>query len=60
MGNALRQQGALPLDGRRFEAMLFNAEGPLPARVRMAYRPDINHYQGTASLCLIVEHWQDA
>jgi single-stranded-DNA-specific exonuclease len=50
----------LERDGRRFEAMLFNAEGPLPARVRMAYRPDINHYQGTASLCLIVEHWQDA
>jgi single-stranded-DNA-specific exonuclease len=52
---ALLQRG-----GKHFDAMLFNETGPLPSRVRVAYRPDVNRYQGTASLCLVVEHWQNA
>jgi single-stranded-DNA-specific exonuclease len=47
-------------DGKRFNAMLFNAEDRLPAQLRAVYRPEVNHFQGLESLCLVVEHWQAA
>jgi single-stranded-DNA-specific exonuclease len=46
--------------GRRREAMLFNDSGPLPERIRAAYRLEVNHYQGLASLQLVLEGWQRA
>ncbi|HEY7944735.1 MAG TPA: single-stranded-DNA-specific exonuclease RecJ [Casimicrobiaceae bacterium] len=51
---------SLALDARRFEAMLFQQTGPLPARIRAAYHPEINHYQGVESLQLVIEHWLPA
>jgi single-stranded-DNA-specific exonuclease len=47
----------LALAGRRFEAMLFQHTDCLPPRIRAAYRPEINHYQGLDSLQLVIEHW---
>jgi single-stranded-DNA-specific exonuclease len=44
--------------GRRCEAILFNEFGPLPDRIRAAYRLEVNHYQGLSSLQLVLEYWQ--
>jgi single-stranded-DNA-specific exonuclease len=44
--------------GRPCAAMLFNERGPLPERIRAAYRVDLHHYQGLSSLQLVVERWQ--
>jgi single-stranded-DNA-specific exonuclease len=46
----------LAKDGRRLEAMRFNALGPLPAQVRAAYRLAVNDYNGMKSLQLTLEH----
>ena len=46
--------------GKQFDAILFDAPDTVPGRIRAAYRPDINHYQGLMSLQLTVEHWQNA
>jgi len=51
---------ALARDGRRYEAILFRHTEPLPARVRAVYRPEVNEWQGSASLQLVVEHWLPA
>jgi single-stranded-DNA-specific exonuclease len=47
----------LGLDGQRFEAILFRHAGGLPQRIRAVYRPEVNRYQGTAALQLVVSHW---
>ncbi|MEP6996406.1 MAG: single-stranded-DNA-specific exonuclease RecJ [Betaproteobacteria bacterium] len=51
---------ALTLGERRFEAMVFQQTAPLPPRIRAAYRPEVNHYQGLDSLQLVIEHWLPA
>ena len=51
---------ALSIDERRFDAIVFQQTEPLPPRIRAAYRPEVNHYQGVDSLQLVVEHWQPA
>ena len=38
--------------GERFDAILFHHAEPLPARIRAAFRPEVNEWQGTASLQL--------
>jgi single-stranded-DNA-specific exonuclease len=43
-------------DGRRLEAMRFNSLGPLPPRVRAAYRIGVNEFNGLQSVQLSVEH----
>lgn len=43
--------------GERFEAILFQHADELPPRIRAAFRPDINEWQGNASLELTIEHW---
>ncbi len=45
--------------GERFAAILFNHAESLPASIRAAYRPDVNEWNGTASLQLVIEHWQN-
>ena len=37
--------------GERFEAILFRHADPLPPRIRAAYRPEVNHWQGTGRRC---------
>ena len=49
---------ALRCAGRPCAAMLFNDPGPMPERIRAAYRLDVNHYQGLSSLQLVLERWQ--
>ncbi len=47
---------ALCAGGRRFGAIRFGHPEPLPDEVRAVYRLDVNEYQGTEMLQLVVEH----
>jgi len=51
---------ALARGGERFEAILFRHCDPLPPAVRIAYRPDVNEWNGLSALQLVVLHWQPA
>lgn len=51
---------ALTRQGVRFDAILFNDLGPLPVRVRVAYRPEVNAYQNTEALQLQIIDWAPA
>ena len=44
------------MDGRRLDAMRFNALDPLPARFRAAYRLGVNDWQGVPSVQVSLEH----
>jgi len=46
----------LELEGSRFNAMWFRRTEPLPTRVRLAYRPVADEYQGQRRVTLFVEH----
>ncbi len=46
------------LEGRRFSAMRFGSPDPLPDSIHAVYRLDVNEYQGSAALQLVVEHAQ--
>ncbi len=50
----------LEKDGREVEAMLFSHATPLPPRIRAVYRLATNEWNGTQTLQLTIEHWQDA
>ena len=51
--------GELQADRRQAEiALLFGYADPLPAGIRAAYRPDINEWNGSESLQLVITHWQ--
>ncbi len=41
---------------RRFSAIRFGSAEPLPATVRAVYRLDLNEWQGSTTLQLVVEH----
>ena len=45
--------------GERFEAILFNQVEALPPRIRAAYRPDVNEWNGSFALQLVIEHWTE-
>jgi single-stranded-DNA-specific exonuclease len=47
---------ALELDGQRFDAIWFRRTQPLPTRVRLAYRPVADEYQGLRRVSLHIEH----
>jgi single-stranded-DNA-specific exonuclease len=47
----------LGLGGRRFSAMRFGEAGPFPAEIDAVYRLDVNEFNGSETLQLIVEHW---
>jgi single-stranded-DNA-specific exonuclease len=44
----------------RLAAILFNRTELLPAKIRAAYRPDANEWNGSVSLQLVIEHWHEA
>ena len=46
--------------GERFDAILFHQTDALPPSIRAAFRPDINEWNGVASLQLVIEHWHGA
>jgi len=47
----------LGLGGRRFTAMRFGEAGPFPGEIDAVYRLDVNEFNGTETLQLVVEHW---
>ncbi len=46
----------LELDGRRFGAIFFRHTELLPKRVRLAWRPMLDEYQGARRVQLLIEH----
>jgi single-stranded-DNA-specific exonuclease len=46
--------------GERHAAILFNHVNPLPTSLRVAYRPDVEDWNGTSALQLVIEHWEAA
>ncbi|MDR0233939.1 MAG: single-stranded-DNA-specific exonuclease RecJ, partial [Zoogloeaceae bacterium] len=50
----------LARQGRKFEAIWFNHADSLPSPARLAYRLDVNRYQGIESVQLVIEHGSDA
>ncbi|MGE5028255.1 MAG: single-stranded-DNA-specific exonuclease RecJ [Betaproteobacteria bacterium] len=46
--------------GQVFDGILFFRSEPLPARINAVYRLDVNEYNGSRSLQLMVEHWEEA
>jgi single-stranded-DNA-specific exonuclease len=45
----------LDLGGRRFDAIWFHRAEPVPSRVRLAYRPHTDEFQGLRRVCLHIE-----
>jgi single-stranded-DNA-specific exonuclease len=45
----------LSADGRRHEAIRFGSADPVPGAIRALYRLDVNEYQGTRTVQLVVE-----
>jgi single-stranded-DNA-specific exonuclease len=50
----------LSTKGKIIEAMLFGHNEPLPDRLHAVYSLNINEYNGTRSLQLIIRHWRNA
>jgi single-stranded-DNA-specific exonuclease len=50
----------LRLGRRLVDAMRFGDPAPLPGRIEAVYRVQVNEYNGTRSLQLVIEHWQAA
>lgn len=49
-------RATLSLAGRRFAAIRFGSADPLPATLRAVYKLDVNEFQGTSSLQLVIDH----
>lgn len=47
---------SLGLEGQRFAAIRFGSADPLPDSVHAVYRLDVNEFQGSSTLQLIIEH----
>jgi single-stranded-DNA-specific exonuclease len=47
-------------NGKRFEAIQFNFAESAPGRIHAAYRLDINEFNGTASVQLLLEYFEAA
>ncbi len=47
---------SLSLAGRRLEAIRFGSPDPLPVAIDAVYRLDVNEYQGSSTLQLVIEH----
>jgi single-stranded-DNA-specific exonuclease len=50
----------LAREGRRFDAILFRHETPLPARIRAAYALAVDEWNGAQALALRLEHVEEA
>jgi single-stranded-DNA-specific exonuclease len=46
--------------GERFAAIVFNQPPTLPGSIRAAYRPELNDWNGTEGIQLVIEHWEPA
>jgi single-stranded-DNA-specific exonuclease len=50
----------LSKNGVRFDAIQFNFADAAPARIRAAYKLEVNEYNGVASVQLLLEHFEGA
>ncbi len=46
-------------DGR-FAAIAFRTSAPMPPRIHALFRPEVNHWNGTRSLELVIDFWLPA
>ena len=51
---------SLRCDARPYEAIRFFEERSLPPVIRAVYRPEVNEFNGTSRLQLVIEHWEPA
>ena len=49
----------LGAQGKSYDAILFFHNDPLPTAIRAVYRLDINEYNDTQSLQLVIEYWEN-
>jgi len=49
-------RATLSLGPRRFAAIRFGSADPLPATIQVVYKLDVNEFQGTSSLQLVIDH----
>ncbi|HZZ95308.1 MAG TPA: single-stranded-DNA-specific exonuclease RecJ [Usitatibacter sp.] len=49
-------RATLSFAGRRFAAIRFGCADPLPSTLRAVYKLDVNEYQGSSSLQLVIDH----
>ena len=47
-------------DGKKFDAIQFNATTPVPPRARIAFRAAVDEFNGTTKVGLYVEAWEAA
>ena len=59
-GRHLKLRLRAPDSARVFNAILFGHENPLPPRIRAIYRVQVNEFNATRSVQLLVQHWQPA
>ena len=59
-GRHLKLRLRMPNSPRVFDAILFGQEEPLPPRIRAVYRVQVNEFNATRSVQLLVQHWQPA
>ncbi len=56
-GKHLKLKLRAPGSTRSFDGILFGHNDPLPPRIRAVYRVQVNEYNATRSLQLLVQHW---
>jgi len=59
-GRHLKLRLRTPDSARLFNGILFGRNDPLPLRIRAVYRVQVNEFNATRSVQLLVEHWQPA
>ena len=59
-GKHLKLRLRAPDSARLFDGILFGRSDPLPLRIRAVYRVQVNEFNATRSVQLLVEHWQPA
>jgi single-stranded-DNA-specific exonuclease len=50
----------LRMDGKSYDAILFHQAGPLPPRVHAVYGLEVNQYNGSVNVQLVVRNWLPA
>jgi single-stranded-DNA-specific exonuclease len=48
----------LEANARAVEAILFGSADPVPPRIRAVFRLEMNEFNGTRGVQLVIEHWQ--
>ena len=57
-GRHLKLRLRAPDSTRTFDAILFGHNEPLPSRIRAVYRVQVNEFNASRSVQLLVQHWQ--